>query len=164
MDFYIIVSYFILWIVFMVSPAYICFKLPKSYFNPNSLLFKEKNFEKHGDFYEKVFLVHKWKWILPDGAAIWKNGFRKKHLKNISSEYLNEFIIESCKAEATHLPPMFLALLFALYNPPNVVLIMVIFGVITNLPCIITQRYNRIRIHKLLIRRTLICQTRNPNC
>lgn len=146
----LIISYFIIWPIIMTVPAYIFYKMPKHKFNPNSFLFKKTFFEKDGLIYEKVFFVKKWKHLLPDGAALVKNGFRKKKLKNASKEYINDFIIETCKAEATHIAPIFLSFLFAIYNPPYIVLIMFIFAVITNIPCIIVQRYNRIRLVNMI--------------
>lgn len=134
----------------MFSSAYIFFLMPKEWFNPNSFVFKEKKWEKEGRIYEKIFLIKRWKKLLPDGAATFKKGFRKKKLNATSKEYFSEFILESCRAEATHIPPIFLSFLFGLYNPPQIVLIMLIFAIIVNLPCILAQRYNRIRLSRIV--------------
>ncbi|MGL4607321.1 MAG: hypothetical protein ACRCU3_07645 [Eubacteriaceae bacterium] len=152
MHLYIIISYFIVWPIIMFGSAYFFYKKPQTWFNPNSFVFKEKSWEKSGKFYEDVFFIKKWKGLLPDGAALFKNGFKKRKMMSRSNEYFEKFILESCRAEATHLPPIFLSFLFALYNPPNIVAIMVVFGLVVNLPCILAQRYNRIRLTKLLNR------------
>ena len=152
MPFYIIVSYFIVWFTIMALPAYLFYLIPKEWFKPNSFFFRERKWEKGGKFYEKVFFIKKWKGFLPDGAALFKGGFKKKKLKSLSKEYFSEFVLESCRAEATHIPPIFLSLLFAIYNPPYIVIIMVVFGMIVNLPCILAQRYNRIRLQRILMR------------
>ncbi len=151
----LVLSYFVGWTVIMMSSAYLCYKIPLSFFNPDSVLFKERSFEQGGRFYERVFLVKRWKHLLPDGASLFKGGFRKKHLAESSKEYFGEFILESCRAEATHIPPIFLSLLFWLYNPFNIVLIMIVFAIVVNLPCIIAQRYNRIRLAKIIQKQTL---------
>lgn len=149
---YIIISYFILWPIIMISSSYIFFLFPREWFRPNSFLFKQKNWELGGKIYEKVFFAKKWKKFLPDGAAVFKGGFRKKNMASSSKEYISDFILESCRAEISHILPIFLSFLFALYNPPHIVAIMFVFALIVNLPCIIVQRYNRIRFSKLLKR------------
>lgn len=149
-DLWLILSYFVLWPIIMVGSAYLFYKLPNKYYNLNSIIFREKKWERNGSFYEKYFLIKKWKSFLPDGGAVVKNGFRKKHLRTSDDEYLEQFLIESCRAEATHVLPIILSLVFAIYNPINVVIIMIVFSLIVNLPCLITQRYNRIRIKKII--------------
>lgn len=161
-DFWLILSYFVIWTIIMVGSAYLFYKLPNKCYNPNSFIFREKKWERYGIFYEKFFMIKNWKSFLPDGGAIVKNGFRKKHLKTSNDEYLEQFLIESCRAEATHILPIILSFVFAFYNPINVVIIMFVFSLAVNLPCLITQRYNRIRINKILKLRkqkVVICKT-----
>ena len=149
-DLILVFSYFIVWSIILFLPSYLLTKVPNDYFNPRSFLFKEKKWKFKGKLYERVFFIKRWKAFLPDGAKIFKNGFEKKHLKTFSIDYLENFVIESCRAELAHLLPILLSLTFALYNPPKIVLTMFLFGVFINLPCIVTQRYNRIRINKIL--------------
>lgn len=149
-EFFIVSSYFIIWPIIMFGSAISFYFLPITYFKLNSFLFKTRAWEKNGSFYEKVFFIKKWKKLLPDGASLFKNGFRKKHLQNSTRNYLEEFAYESCRAEITHLPPIFLSLIFATYNDAFIVVFMFLFGLFTNLPCILVQRYNRIRILKIL--------------
>jgi glycosyl-4,4'-diaponeurosporenoate acyltransferase len=134
----------------MFGSALFFYFLPQKNFNLNSFLFKPRSWENSGLFYEKTFFIKKWKKLLPDGASLFKNGFKKKHLNNFSTEYLDKFVYESCRAEATHFPPIFLSFVFALYNNIGIVIFMFLFSIITNLPCIITQRYNRIRLLKII--------------
>lgn len=152
MPFYIIISYFIVWVTIMTVPAYLFYLMPRELFNPNCFWFRERKWEKGGKVYEKVFFIKRWKGFLPDGAALFKGGFKKKKLISYSKEYFSEFVLESCRAEATHIPPILLSFVFAFYNPPYIVVIMIAFGVIVNLPCILAQRYNRIRLQRALMR------------
>lgn len=149
-NFYLVLSYFIIWPIIMLGSSAFFYKLPSSFFKIDGVIFKERKLEFKGQLYEKVFFIKKWKHFLPDGAALFKNGFRKKNLKSFASNYLKQFVYESCRAEASHIPPIFLSLVFALYNKPSIVFIMFLFGLITNLPCIFAQRYNRIRLIKIL--------------
>lgn len=147
---YIILSYFIIWPIIMIGSSYFFYKLPLSFFNPNFFIFKEKSIEKNGKLYENIFYIKFWKKFLPDGSTLFKNGFKKKNLETFSLKYLEKFVYESCRSEISHISPIFLSFIFALYNKPIIVLIMFIFSLITNLPCIISQRYNRIRIINIL--------------
>lgn len=152
-DCYLVLSYFIIWPIIMVGSSYLFYKIPRSFFDPNFFIFKTRALEKNGELYENIFLIKAWKHLLPDGSALFKDGFKKKKLQTFSLKYLEQFVYESCRAEASHIPPIFFSFIFALYNKPSIVLIMFLFGLITNLPCILAQRYNRIRIINILKRK-----------
>ncbi len=138
-----------LWLIFHIVPAYMCYKIPDKYFNPGSFLFKTRGWERKGETYQKIFKVRKWKKYLPDGAAMFKDGFRKKVLTEFTSQTLDKFAIETCRAEMTHILAIFPVWIFGFIAPPIVVLYMLIYALAINLPCIITQRYNRPRIMAL---------------
>lgn len=142
-DVFMIVLFFILWPIFQVSAAFIAYKIPDSKYSPESFLFRERKWERGGRLYEKLFLIKRWKHRLPDGAAAVKGGYRKKSLVDYSDKGLEKFIIETCRAELTHLlaiPPF---VIFGFFAPPVILLYMFIYALLVNLPCIIVQRYNR---------------------
>lgn len=149
---WMVVLFFILWPVFQVSAALLCLKIPDRYFSPKGFIFKERKWEKGGAFYEKVFKVRKWKRFLPDGGAVIKSGYRKRHLTDYSKENLERFLIESCRAELTHLLAILPFWIFGLFAPPIFILYMFIYALAVNLPCMIAQRYNRPRFLKMLNR------------
>lgn len=113
-------------------------------------IFKTRKFGKNGVFYKKYFFVHVWKELLPDGAGLFKNDFRKKRLASTEKDYLEKFIAESCRAELAHIIGMVPFVLFFLFVEWWIALIMVAYGIIVNLPCIIAQRYNRPRLKAAL--------------
>ncbi|WP_431522033.1 hypothetical protein [Guptibacillus hwajinpoensis] len=89
--------------------------------------------------------------ILPDGG-VFKGGFCKKELKKLTSIYIRKFIIETRRAEVTHwmlIPP---SILFFLWNPSYIGWIMVGYALLINIPFIIIQRYNRLRLKPLLVK------------
>lgn len=141
---------FVLWGVFQTLAALICEKLPVTLFRYDNWLFQTRAFEDNGILYEKVFHIRLWKKYLPDGAAVKKSGYRKKYLRDFSSENLNKFLVESCRAELGHLLAIAPFWVFGLFLPPISLPIMLIYAITINLPCIIAQRYNRPRIVKLL--------------
>lgn len=142
---------FIVWMLIQVSAAIFCLRLPDSCLSPDSFFFKTHFFEKEGQIYDRFFRVRKWKQCLPDGGAVWKKrGFRKRNLKNFSPEYLNRFLIESVRGELTHWLAIIPFWVFGFFTPPGVVWIMLLYALLVNLPCIITQRFNRPRLQRLL--------------
>lgn len=124
-------------------------QLPPGIFNPNSVLFRARTWEKEGRFYERFFSVRRWKDRMPDGATWFKGGFPKASLKTRSKDYIERFARETCRGEAVHWTVMAAAPLFFVWNPPVAGLVMLIYGVSANLPCIIVQRYNRNRLMRI---------------
>lgn len=145
---------FIIWPLLQVLAAFICRMLPDRFLNAGSFYFKPHSWEKSGRIYEHVFKIRKWKKYLPDGGAAVKGGYRKKRLTDFSDVNLKRFLLESCRAELTHLfaiPPF---ILFGLFVQPYVVALMLFYAVLVNMPCIVSQRYNRPRVAALLNRKS----------
>lgn len=141
---------FLAWLVISLSVAGIFSRLRPEDFNPENCLFKERNWEKKSRLYEQIFNIKKWKHWLPDGAEVSHKAFKKKHLQTANSAYISTFILETCRAEILHWIIFLFGFIFFIWNPWYVGIIMIIYASITNLPCVITQRYNRIRLKRLL--------------
>ncbi len=124
--------------------------LPAKFINPNYWLFRKRKWENEGDFYEIYFKIKTWKEILPDGSALFKKGFRKKRLTTTNADYIYQFILEVCRAEAVHWIVILLSPVFFIWNYWWAGIIMIIYAFVANLPCIFAQRYNRIRFKRLL--------------
>jgi glycosyl-4,4'-diaponeurosporenoate acyltransferase len=113
-------------------------------FNLNSWLFRSRRWE------QRWFAgVRQWKHLLPD-AAPWFRGFPKKTLKTRDPNYLNRFVQETCRGELAHWAMMLAVILFFAFNPPWADAVMVGYAIVANLPCIITQRFNRIRLMRVI--------------
>lgn len=141
-----------LWGIFQTFFALFCQKLPAAWFGYSNWFFRAKAFEKEGKIYKSIFKIHRWKGLLPDGAAVTKSGYRKKHLTDLSSENLTLFLEQSCRAELGHLlaiPPFWV---FGLFLPPISLPFMLLYALFINMPCVLAQRYNRPRIAKVLYR------------
>lgn len=150
-DIWALVLCFVLWPVIQVAAAIICLLLPDRFFNHGNALFRPKGWEKDGVIYARVFHIKRWKHLLPDGAAVWKKrGYRKKRLESFSQQNLNRYLVESARGELTHWLAIFPFWVFGFFVPPAVMLLMLLYALIVNTPCIIAQRYNRPRILRLL--------------
>ena len=118
--------------------------------SPDRPLYITRKFESNGNLYKKVFKVHKWKGLLPDGAKYFKGDFTKKNMLSYDNVYIEKFIIESCRAELIHWLGLIPFLIYFLLVPPLVASLMVLYSLIVNLPCLIAQRYNRPRLIAIL--------------
>lgn len=135
------------WLIIHVSISYICLRLPDSFYQSKKSGINNGKQELH--LYERL-RIRKWKTILPDGGDVFKGGFRKKELRTLSSSYIQKFIVETRRAEVTHwllIPP---SILFFVWNPISIGFIMIGYALIVNLPFILIQRYNRLRLKPLL--------------
>ena len=99
--------------------------------------------------YKRIAGVRVWKRLLPDGAP-WMRGFAKRKLLSTDTEYLRRFIVETWRGEAAHWVMMGAGVVFFLWNPLWADGMMVGYAVAANVPCIVTQRYNRFRLEKLV--------------
>lgn len=146
-----VLLFFVVWPILQVGCAFICLYIPDKFFNNNRGIYKTQKFEKNGKIYDDIFKVKKWKHLLPDGGAIYKKkGYAKKKLSDYSTDNLNKFLIESCRAELTHWLPISLFWVFFLFTTPLAGFFMFVYSIIVNLPCIFAQRYNRPRIARLI--------------
>lgn len=148
----IIVVNIFLWLFIHLVIAKLSNLIPLNFFRRDYFIFKTFRFERTGRFYEIIFGVKKWKRYLPDGAKLFQGGFEKKSLKNKSVAYLEYFIMETKRAEFSHFMQILPVPIFFLFNVPIASIIMVIYAIIVNLPCMVVQRYNRPRLRRLLER------------
>lgn len=149
-DYCTLVLFFLLWPAFQVAAALLSLAMDNSLFSYNSFMYRCRKWESEGKIYQKIFKVRSWKKYLPDGGALMKGGYVKRHLQTLSKESLQRFLVESCRAELSHILAILPFWVFGLFAPPRVILFMFICSIAMNLPCIITQRYNRPRIVRLL--------------
>lgn len=140
----------IVFILISLIMTLVCDKIPSSIYDYRKWMFRIRNWERGGLFYEKYLSVKKWKTKLPDISDFVKWRFNKKHLAEKDSEYVSMFLIESCKSEFTHWHIIFLTLIFAFWNDGLTTILIFIAASVLNLPYIIIQRYNRPRLIKLL--------------
>lgn len=128
------------------------FLSPKIFFDPKRRMFKEHKWEKGGRIYNDALKINKWKDMLPQ--HIDKDGFSKSHLDDLSVRYLDEFIMETCRAEWNHTMNCFFAFVLFALNDPAMAALLTILLIVGNLPFAVIQRYNRFRLQRL--KRTVV--------
>jgi glycosyl-4,4'-diaponeurosporenoate acyltransferase len=147
-----IVINIIVWLVINLGVGMSTARMQLNSFNPQSWLYRQRIWERGGKIYKAQLKIKKWKRLLPAVAAVVKGGFRKKHLGNADAAYVRRFILETCRAEFTHWVIFLFSLIFFLWNDWWIALIMVAYGLATNMPCIAIQRYNRMRLERIYAR------------
>lgn len=131
------------WFCLHMFISYGAMLFPVRWFHEHKWLYCLRSWEEGGRIYDRLFAVKRWKKRLPDGGAWFKNGFSKKKLASHNKLYLDTFVKETCRAELTHWMVILASPVFFLWNFTFVGFIMIFYAFLTNLPCIIVQRYNR---------------------
>lgn len=143
------------WLFIHLSFSFGLLVVKDSFFQENhwaNFLFQERTFERKGILWRETFRVNVWKDKLPDGASLFNVGYKKKQLPDKRSLTITQFIKETKRAELTHWLLLIPAPLFFFWNPLWAGLLILLYAVIANIPFIIIQRYNRIRLYKVLKR------------
>lgn len=125
----------------------LCKHVKRDKFDSSKNSYKEKNFEKGGNFYSKTLKIKKWKDLFPQYVS--KDGFSKRNFESKSIHYINEFIMETCRAEWCHKMCLAVILPIIIINQTIVSFIVSVFVILTHLPIICIQRYNRFRLEKV---------------
>jgi glycosyl-4,4'-diaponeurosporenoate acyltransferase len=137
------------WPVIQFSLAWLFTLMPVRWFESDGT----NPWEQGGRFYESIFGIKRWKDSLPDAARWFSGGFAKGFLVGHDRPYLRRFISETRRGELCHWCAIGCAPVFFLWNPWWADLVMVGYALLANIPCILAQRYNRLRLRRLLARR-----------
>ena len=138
------------WPIIQMTIARLTARMPDQFFLTDSLVTQVKPTLGSQLFYEQVLFIRVWKKFIPDGATIFKFGFRKKNMESHETNYMEKFILETRRAEFSHLVQILPALIFFIFNTLEIALIMTVYALVFNVPLILLQRYNRIRFLRLL--------------
>ncbi len=102
--------------------------------------------------YEQLVAIRRWKPWLPDAGAALPGGVRKASLVRRDRAWLERLTLETRRAELVHRVLWPFWIVTALWLPPTGVVINLVFATVFNLPCLLVQRYNRLRLERLLRR------------
>jgi glycosyl-4,4'-diaponeurosporenoate acyltransferase len=125
-------------------------RLPANWFRPGPGWACEQD----GRLYERLLAIRAWKDWLPDAARWLPGGTAKSLATGTTPHHLERFIRETWRGELCHWCVLACAPVFFLWNPWWADVVMVVYAVAANLPCILLQRYNRLRTRRVLARRS----------
>jgi glycosyl-4,4'-diaponeurosporenoate acyltransferase len=134
------------WGVFHSATGYAAYRLDDSQLSRDGWLLRPRRFEAAGRWYRRWLRVHRWKDSLPEAGSLFRGGISKRHLPSRDVAGLALFVRETRRAELAHWWAMWCGPIFVLWNPPLAAGLLVLYGVLVNLPFIVIQRYNRFRI------------------
>lgn|SRR3982750_3300607 len=133
---------FLGWPILQITIGSVITHLPAHLFEQENWLTAQRKWEKNGNVYRRWFAVRRWKNWLPDGAS-WLGGFPKGKLRSRDAAYLAYFTSETRRGEIAHWCMLLCFPLFFIWNPAWACLVMALYAVVANIPCILVQRYNR---------------------
>ena len=139
------------WALIHSATGYAVHRLPLHRLQHDSWLLRPRSFERDGRLYERLG-IRRWKDRLPEAGALFAGGVSKRHLLTATEGGLPRFIAETRRAELGHWLAMAGGPLFVLWNPPAVAVVMMVYAVAVNAPFIAIQRYNRLRVSRVLDR------------
>lgn len=131
----------------------IALKLPLRSLARDGPLTRLRQFEADGRLYERSLVIRRWKDKLPDGGSWISGGFSKRSLQSGHTEYLSRFTAETRRGELAHWMMLLPIPLFFLWNNAFGMIVILIYSLIANIPCILVQRYNRSRLLKAMSRK-----------
>jgi glycosyl-4,4'-diaponeurosporenoate acyltransferase len=135
------------WLGWSVTAGYLGHRLLVERLARDGLVTRLRRFEASGRWYERRLAIRRWKDRLPEAGAFFGGGFSKRRIKRGE---LARFVVETRRAEVVHWWIMAIWPLFAIWNPPWAVGVMLAYAVAANVPCIVVQRYNRARLLRIL--------------
>jgi glycosyl-4,4'-diaponeurosporenoate acyltransferase len=146
----LVALYAAIWLAFHFGVGFLMHRLPSRAFVARGGLSRSicrlRRFERGGVVYERVLGIRRWKHWLPEAGDFYRGGVSKATLQSRSKEHLGLHLRENRRAELSHWLTAALSLTFFLWNPWYVGLIMIGYAAVTNLPCILVQRFNRARM------------------
>ena len=103
--------------------------------------------------FERRLAIRRWKRWLPDAGNALPQGVAKADLVGHDRADLELLVLETRRAELVHLLLWPFWIVTSSWLAPAGVVLNLLFACVFNLPCIWIQRYNRLRLIRLLERR-----------
>ena len=140
------------WGAIHAGTGYLAHRLPESFCRRETWLTKLRWWERSGRVW-KVLRVHTWKDRLPEAGDLFEGGVSKRSLPALDDAGLLQFAASTRRAEFGHWSAAACSPVFLVWNPLWISGVMVGYGLGVNAPFIAIQRYNRLRVSRLLARR-----------
>ena len=125
-------------------------RMPLSQFHPLRFPFAAFPGESRA-LYDRLFRVKSWKGWIPD-AGPWFGGFAKKRLRGSDRAFTQRFLVETCRSEAAHWVQCLVIIGFIAWTPMPWAWVILVYAPLSNVPCIVLQRQNRLRLAGILRR------------
>lgn len=141
------------WLVWSVTAGYLGHRLPDRWLRRDRGPLRLSPPERSGALFRRIG-VRRWKDLLPEAGGFFAGGVSKRRLPGHDTDGLERFELETRRAEITHLLVIAALPVFALWNPWTGMLVNLGYALAANVPCIVVQRYNRMRLERVRHRRS----------
>lgn len=138
-----------IWLIWSFIVGYLVTKIPLRTLDKKIVISTNAATAKKLDAFWKIRV---WKDWVPELGSFFKDGTTKRNLQSLNHEGLVAFRRETCRAELAHYLFMVILPVFFFFNPSYLILAMVVYAVVANIPFILIQRYNRSRIDAIFAR------------
>lgn len=121
---------------------------PSRWFDRDHALTAVRSWEYRGRWYRRVLRIDRWKDRLPEVNGFGRGGRTTKSALS-GRAMVDDLLRETRRAEYVHVAIATSGVLFILWNPWWLALVMIVAGIAWNAPFVAVQRYNRARLLSL---------------
>lgn len=145
----VITANVLFWPAWTSLVGYLAQRTPDAHFATDDVLTRPRQFECDGRWYREALRIERWKTQLPEAGGVF-GGFEKRTVAGGDPAVMEQFLVETRRAEHAHWGMLGGVALTLLWNPwwASPANFAVAAG--SNLPCIAVQRYNRARLRRAL--------------
>ena len=140
------------WGAIHAGTGYLAHRLPATFCERDTWLTRLRGWEQSGRLW-RILRVHSWKDRLPEAGDVFEGGVSKRSLPALDDAGLLQFAASTRRAEIGHWSAAVCSPIFLVWNPLWITGVMVVYGLAVNAPFIAVQRYNRLRVSRVLVRR-----------
>lgn len=138
------------WPAWTAAVGWAAQRTPDRRFSSDDALTRERSFERGGRWYREEWRIERWKGALPEAGGAF-GGFEKRSVAQGDVEVMEQFLIETRRAEHAHWGMVAGVAVTLLWNPWWAAPANVAVAVGSNVPCIAVQRYNRARLRRAIV-------------
>lgn len=133
------------WPIVQLSVSVVLIRVPSRVFASDNWMTRPRQFEQSLRLY-RACGVHRWKKRLPDAARF--VGGDSKRVNPYSLVDASRFMSDIRRAELAHWAQLACVIPCWLWNPAWASVVMTLYALSSNVPCILAQRYNRMLLQR----------------
>lgn len=142
----------VVWSVWGLATGWWYRRKPSAVINRDRWHMRTRAFESDGRWYDDRLRIRAWKDYLPETGGWF--GLSKRQLPGMTLDDLEVFALECRRGEMVHWAALFATPAFAVWNSGWALLLVTITGLLASVPFIAVLRFNRLRIERIIDRRT----------
>ncbi len=137
------------WPAWTALVGWVAQQTPDDLFAHDDVITRSRDVERQGEFYRDYLAINRWKDRLPEAGDMY-GGFTKRSVSAGDPEVMEQFLVETRRAEHAHWGMAAGWFATLLWNPWWAAGVNATVAASSNLPCIAVQRYNRARLRRAL--------------